>query len=126
MATLPTPGADIDVWGPELNEYLLVAHKDDGTEKNEVVFNPQTGTTYTLVLTDAGKVVGLTNAGAITLTVPPNSSVAFPVGTTVGLRQGGAGQVTVTPGSGVTINSRGAALKIAGQYGHATLIKTAT
>ena len=40
--------------------------------------NPQTGTSYTLVLADAAKIVECANAAAITLTVPPNSSVAFP------------------------------------------------
>jgi hypothetical protein len=86
----------------------------------------QTGTTYTLVLGDGGKLVTLSNASAITMTVPPNSSVAFAVGTQIAVAQLGAGQVTVAPGSGVTISSRGAALKIAGQYGMATLVKTAT
>jgi hypothetical protein len=70
-----------------------------------VRFNFQTGTTYTLALTDASVVVSLTNAAGITLTVPPNSSVPFPIGTRVGLRQGGAGQVTVAEGSGVTVNT---------------------
>ena len=43
--------------------------------------NTQTGTTYTFVLTDAGKLVTCDNAAAISVTVPPNSSVAFPTGT---------------------------------------------
>jgi len=42
--------------------------------------NTQTGTTYTTVLDDNGKLVTLSNASAITLTIPPNSSVAYPVG----------------------------------------------
>lgn len=88
--------------------------------------NAQTGTTYTLVLADAGKMVSLANAAAITLTVPPNSSVAFPVGTRIDLLQYGAGQVTVAAGAGVTLYSRAARLKIAGQYGGATLWKKAT
>jgi hypothetical protein len=87
--------------------------------------NAQTGTTYTLVLTDATKFVSLSNASAITLTVPPNSSVAFPVGTEIILAQLGAGQVTIAPGSGVTLNST-PGLKIAAQYGTAALKKTAS
>lgn len=85
--------------------------------------NAQTGTTYTLVLADAGKIVDLNNASAITFTVPPNSSVAFPVGTRIDIIQTGAGQVTVAAGVGVTINSKGAALKITGQWSAATLIQ---
>lgn len=67
--------------------------------------NDQTGTTYTLVLSDAGKDVRCTNASAIALTVPPNSSVAFPVGTWLLFSQGGAGAVTATAGAGVTLNA---------------------
>lgn len=88
--------------------------------------NTQTGTTYTLVLGDDGKMVTLSNASAITLTVPPNSSVALPVGAEVDLAQLGAGQVTVAPGAGVTVSSFQSKLAIAGQYAGATLKKTAT
>jgi len=83
-------------------------------------------TAYTLALTDARKVVETTAATAVTLTAPPNSTVAFPIGTVVGLRQYGAGQVTVVPAAGVTIRSRGGALKTAGQYAEAALTKRAT
>jgi hypothetical protein len=65
-------------------------------------------------------------ASANTLTVPPNSSVAFAVGTVIPVRQYGAGQTTVTPGAGVTIRNRGAALKLAGQYAEGSLHKRAT
>ena len=65
--------------------------------------NPQTGTSYTLVLADASKMLECANAGAITLTVPPASAVAFPVGSVVHVAQAGAGQVTIAPGVGVTI-----------------------
>jgi hypothetical protein len=87
--------------------------------------NTQTGTTYTLVLADAGKLVTLSNASGITLTVPTNASVAFATGTRIDLLQLGAGQVTVS-GAGVTFTSKGGALKITGQYSAATLLKTAT
>lgn len=94
--------------------------------KMQIEENAQSGTSYTFVLSDASKLVSLTNAAAIALTVPPNSSVAFPVGTQILIAQGGAGQVTVGPGSGVTIKSRDSLVKITGQEGIATLIKTAT
>lgn len=63
------------------------------------------GTSYTLLLTDAGKVVECTNAAAVAVTVPPNSSVAFPVGTVLEVRQCGVGQVTINPGAGVTVRT---------------------
>lgn len=90
-----------------------------------VTVNAQTGTTYTLVLADALKVVSCSNAAAITLTVPTNASVAFPVGTQIIVYQAGAGQVTIS-GAGVTFRSNGTKLKLTGQYAVATLIKIGT
>jgi hypothetical protein len=92
---------------------------------NQAIENAQTGTTYTLALSDAGKMVTLTNASAITLTIPTNASVAFPVNTRIDLLQYGAGQVTVG-GAGVTIYSSGSKLKLTGQYSGASLWKKAT
>jgi hypothetical protein len=88
--------------------------------------NTLTGTTYTFVLADQSRLITLSNAAAITLTVPPNSSVAFPLGTQISIMQGGPGQVTVTPGAGVTIRSADTKLKTRVQFSTATLIKTAT
>lgn len=93
---------------------------------NQAIENAQTGTTYTLVLTDAGKMVTMTNASANTLTVPPNSSVAFPVNTRLDIIQYGAGQTTIAAGAGVTIYSSGAKLKLTGQYSGVSLWKKAT
>ena len=87
--------------------------------------NAQTGTSYTLVLADAGKLVTLNNAAAITLAIPANASVALPLGTRIDLLQYGAGQVTVG-GAGVTIRSSGSRLKLSGQYAGATLWKKGT
>ncbi len=92
---------------------------------NTQSISAQTGTTYTLVLSDAGKLITLANAAAITLTVPPNSSEAFPVGIRIDLAQVDVGQVTIAPGGGVTINAT-PGLKLSAQYAGATLIKTAT
>jgi hypothetical protein len=86
--------------------------------------NAQTGTTYTTVLADQGKVVELSNAASITLTVPTNASVAYPVGTTINLLQTGAGQVTVAGAGGVTVNAT-PGLKLRAQWSSATLIKRA-
>jgi len=97
-----------------------------GAELTQVTLNNQTGTAYTLVLTDANKLVEGNNGSAINLTVPPNSGVAFPIGSQVVICQQGAGQITLVPGSGVTLRSRGAALKLNGQYAVATIIKRAT
>jgi hypothetical protein len=87
--------------------------------------NPQTGTTYTTVLADNGKIITQTNASAITTTIPPFSSVAYPVGAQLNFVQYGAGQVTFAQGAGVTIASTGAtatAPKLRVQYSSATAI----
>jgi hypothetical protein len=87
--------------------------------------NPQTGTTYTTVLADNGKIITQTNASAITTTIPPFSSVAYPVGAQLNFVQYGAGQVTFAQGAGVTIASTGAtatAPKLRAQYSSATAI----
>lgn len=80
---------------------------------------------YTLLLTDGGKVVEMTSASANNLTIPLNSSVAFAIGTSIFVVQAGAGQTTIVPTAGVTINSY-LGLKIIGQWSGCTLIKRAT
>jgi DNA-binding IclR family transcriptional regulator len=87
----------------------------------------QTGTTYTLVIGDAAKIITLSNASAITLSVPTNASVAFAIGTQILLYQGGAGQVTVsavTPGT-TSVRSQGSKTKLTGQYAVGCLTKIA-
>lgn len=91
-----------------------------------LTLNAQTGTTYTSVATDSGKLVTLSNAGAITLTLPPS---VYAIGEQINFVQLGAGQVTFAQGAGVTIVSTGAtasAPKIAKQYAAATAICTAS
>jgi hypothetical protein len=96
--------------------------------KINLAINAQTGTTYTFVLTDNGKVVTASNASAITITIPPISSVAYATGAQLNVIQKGAGQVTFAQGSGVTIRSTGAtatAPKLRAQYSSATCIMKA-
>jgi hypothetical protein len=94
---------------------------------NETIpLNNQTGTTYTLTAGDAGDLVTLTNASAITLTVPTNASVAFANGTQITISQNGAGKVTVVGDTGVTVNSADGYLSLRTQWSAGTLIKTAT
>jgi hypothetical protein len=80
---------------------------------------------YTLLLTDGGKIVEMTSASANNLTIPLNSSVAFPVGTSIFVVQAGAGQTTIVATGGVTVNSY-LGLKLVGQWAGCTLIKRAT
>ena len=97
----------------------------DSKTDDEITLEDQTGTTYTLVIGDQSKLVTMSNAGAITMTVPPNASVAFPVGTQILLYNKGAGQVTVAEGAAVTVNTS-STLLMRVQYSMATLVKIAT
>ena len=89
--------------------------------------NAQTGTTYTFVIGDAFKTVTSSNASAQTITIPPNSSVAFAVGDRIDVVMLGAGTTTVTGGSGVTVNgvSTGSGA-ISAQYAAVSCLKLAT
>jgi hypothetical protein len=86
--------------------------------------NNQTGTTYTLALSDICKLVSLTNANPISVTIPTDAAVGIPIGSQIDLMQGGVGKVTFS-GAGVTINSKGGNKSIGAQWVGVTLIKTA-
>jgi hypothetical protein len=79
--------------------------------------NAQTGTTYTLDAADTGKIVDLSNAAAITLTLP----ATFPVGWCCTVVQSGAGQVTLTPAGSATRRNRQSHTRTAGQWACVTL-----
>jgi hypothetical protein len=88
--------------------------------------NAATGATYTLVLADAGKVIPFAPSSTTNIVVPPNSSVAFPIGTVVTLIQTGTGRLQFTIGSGVTIQSESSKLGTKAQYAVIGILKTAT
>ena len=79
--------------------------------------NDQTGTTYTLLSSDNGKVVVLNNASAVTVTVPSGLGAGF----NCSFVQKGAGQVSFTASS-TTINNRQSHTKINAQYGVASIV----
>ena len=87
----------------------------------DLTINAQTGTTYTLQASDVNKLVTLSNASGITVTIPNG---VFTTGQQINLQQLGAGQVTIA-GDGTTTFT-GVGTKIAAQYGAATLICTGT
>jgi len=91
-----------------------------------IAINAQTGTTYTTVLSDDGKLITLDNASSIAVTIPPNSSVAYGIGTQLNFLALGVGVVTITAGAGVTIRSDGSKLKLNAQYAVATCVKIAS
>ena len=58
-----------------------------------------------------------------TVTIPPNSDVAFLIGTQISFKQGGAGVVTFAPGAGVMIESRGSLLDTNGQFAVTSIVQ---
>jgi hypothetical protein len=97
----------------------------DAAKTNKLITTNRQTASYTLVLSDADKLVEMNVGSANNLTVPLNSSVAFPTGTQILLAQYGAGQTTIVATSGVTVRSNGGKLKLNVQYSGATLIKIA-
>jgi Major tropism determinant N-terminal domain len=94
----------------------------NGTTTGLLGFNAQTGTTYTLVATDANKLVTASNASAITITVPIS---VFSANDVINVQQIGAGQVTFAAASGAVITSNGAtsaAPKLRVQYSACSII----
>lgn len=101
----------------EFFRYQLGIHRGDSLLNSRIYpteassLNAQTGTTYTLLPSDNGKVITLNNAAAISLTVP----TGLPIGFSCRIIQLGAGLVTVSA-SGTTVNSFGGTLALGGQY----------
>ena len=84
------------------------------------------GTNYTLILSDAGKAIRTTSDADMTITIPPNSAVAFPQDTWIAIEQFGLGQITISLGSGVTLFAQGAKYSTFGRYSTAWLHKSGT
>lgn len=109
-------------------QFVSVISDEVGTGSvvlSEPDVNTQTGN-YTLVLSDKAKEVRMNVASSNTLTVPPNSSVAFPVGTVITVSQYGIGPTSLVEGSGVTIRTSAGQLTIPKQYAVAALRKIGT
>lgn len=106
-------GTDLDfIW----------AEQDDTT----LSFNAQTGTTYTLVASDLGKLVTTSNASAVTVTIPPS---VFSAGNQINVQSIGVGLTSFAQGAGVTITSTGAtasAPTLRARYSACTIICTAS
>jgi hypothetical protein len=111
--------------GGTASSNIRIQIASDGAVAIYNIFNRQSAS-YTLVLADAGKIVEMNVGSANNLTVPLNSSQAFPVGTEIQVLQYGAGQTTIVATSGVTLRSKSGQLKIANQYTGVTLVKVGT
>jgi hypothetical protein len=91
----------------------------DLSERKALTINPQSGTTYTLIATDAdSKMVQFTSSSSVTVTVPPST---FTAGQQINLTRYGTGSVTVQGGSGVTVNAT-PSLVLRARYSAATIV----
>jgi len=102
----------------------------DGTQTKEGVASRtpivQKTASYTLsALTERDSLIEMGSSSALTLTIPANSAVAYPVGTSIDILQTSTGQVTIAAGAGVTVNST-PGLKLRTTWSSATLFKRAT
>jgi hypothetical protein len=81
---------------------------------------------YTLSsLTERDDLIEMGSASALTLTIPTDATLDFPIGTSIDILQTGAGQVTIAPVSGtVTVNAT-PGLKLRTTWSSATLMKRA-
>lgn len=114
---------DVDIKG----EVVTIGTENKRLYPDAVDYNAQTGTSYTAVLSDAEQVISMDNGSANTLTIPANSSVAYPVGTKLHFLQLGAGQTTIAINTDTLNVESTFTLKLAGQYAMATALKvTAT
>jgi hypothetical protein len=92
---------------------------DTGYRITSNAINAQTGTTYTFLDGDNGKVVTFNNGSAVTVTIP----TGLPVGFNCTAIQLGAGQVGFTAASGVTLQSYGSQYRLIGQHASASIIE---
>lgn len=109
-----------------INSLTSNAQTQIDSKTNKLITTNRQTASYTLVLSDADKLVEMNVGSANNLTIPLNSSVAFSTGTQILLAQYGAGQTTIVATSGVTVRSNGGKLKLNAQYSGATLIKIAS
>ena len=137
--TLPTTTGTVALTSdiPSLTGYVTETATQTLTNKTltdpkiNLAFTADSGSSYTAVLTDNGKVVTMDNGSGNTFRLPTNASVAFPIGTQINVLQIGAGQTTinaVTSGT-TTIQSTGAtaaAPKLRVRYSAATCVKAGT
>jgi hypothetical protein len=122
----------VDLKGGTTGQVLSKASSTDldftWTEQDDTTlsFNAQTGTTYTLVAADLGKLVTTSNASAVTVTIPPS---VFAAGNIINLQSIGVGLTSLAQGAGVTITSTGAtasAPTLRARYSACTIICTAS
>jgi hypothetical protein len=133
LASLASTGqAGVLAWTTDTNELYVDSGSGTGigagnawlrVAQDLVAVNAQTGTTYTLLATDRSKLVTLSNASPVAVTVPVATGASFPAGFITKIQNIGAGTATLTPTTS-TIN--GAASFALLQYQSIDLVSDGT
>lgn len=97
-------GTNVTITTDASTDSITIAASGGGGSSYSAV-RTQSGTTYTLVLGDAGDYIQTTSSTAVTITVPLQSSVTWAADTEIYFEQNNTGQITFVGASGVTINS---------------------
>lgn len=113
------------VQGSDLVSAYPTASSNLATRVDEVSYkrnglNAQTGTSYSLLASDAGKTITLSNAAAVAVTLPQDSVATLPTGSVVTFYNLGAGAVTISQGTGATLQGGSITLS---QYEPISVIK---
>lgn len=114
----------------DTNELLIGVLENPSSAEDNMLVNSTLSlftktANHTLEKVDAGKVLIFNNEDPLTVTIPLNSSVDFPIGTQIAFLRNGTGTVTFAAPSGVDIRSLDDAVEIAGQYASAVLLQIA-
>lgn len=109
-----------DIGAVELDSYGYASPVQTSSRIIEATANK------TLALTDSGCLIIMNSSSNLTVTVPTNANVAFPVGTEIEVVRGGTGNVTFSGATGVTVNSVNSIKTISDQYASCGLKKIDT
>lgn len=124
-ATFVTLENSIRMSSTTANGFMSTTQVDNLANLKAVPIFQSGGNTYTFVLGDDGKYCRFANTGGMTVTVPTNAAVAFPIGAQISVRRSGAGILTVGNSAAVIVNSN-ETLLLRSQHSSATLVKIGT
>jgi hypothetical protein len=112
----------------DANAKLPTTHLPSHSHQSSEVDMPVTEQTssYTLQLTDKNSFIKMNASSAVTVTIPTNASVAFPVGTKIAIMKYGTGNVTIQGATGVTLRDPNNQAIITTQYDVRVIVKINT
>lgn len=98
-------------------EYEMLQVFQDGTiQAQGPLETTVSGTSYTLLAADRGKLLNFTNAAGCAVTIPLNLLTGQLASSVFYIRQAGAGQITFSGAGGVTLRNVNSQTKTQGQY----------